>query len=269
MCKNTPCEPRDSASNASSSSSNSSRVVPNGGLVEACAAWDVRKAAQLLELRAAANGAGPDGRTPLVACFTELTGVLDGLQGCFTMACTKSADWTQELDTCTSAQADTVALLLQHGADPWLPSAGDVTPMLAATTCSTELLKVLLEAQVCQQHHGSFSSQSGDQQASSPPGIGALESSMPVVCPNTTNSDRNTSVTSRPAGDQLVKYCLIVACLRGAPEAMQLLLKYRLITDVHAPLPLAVQVSGSTFNQLTSTVCALRLAKQPHEIILS
>jgi hypothetical protein len=222
---------------------NSNHGVPdNQALVEACAAWDATTAARLLESGADANGPGSDGRTPFLACFTELTGEQDGLlDGCFTLAKTRCTDWTGALDSCTPAQVDTVAVLLQYGADPWLPCAGGVTPMMAAAACSTHLLQVLLEAGGCQ-NRGS-SSQSGGTQASSQPLGAGPASSGTSTC---SNSNTCTTITSEPDADISLKHLMHLACLRGSPDAMQLLLEHKVVTGMRQALFMAVKVSGCT-----------------------
>jgi hypothetical protein len=227
-------------------------------LCEACAAWSVSEVHQLLRSGADPNAAGPGNVTPLFACFPSVSNVELEHGRCLRAAHCRNTLWTGHIERCTSVQEETVRLLLQYGADPCLPSVGGDTPLLAAAACSTKLLRVLLEAAGGTRTNGtscirssSSSSHSGRQEetarASSDTACSTIGS--PGTAPNESSSSNNSSSAdgcSQECTNSLQTAAVLLTrlvCIRGCPQAVQLLLDQGLVPDLQEALEEAVQVS--------------------------
>jgi hypothetical protein len=251
--------------------SGSSRIGTRLALLAACAAWDVDEVQRCLYAGAHPN-TWVHGVTPLVACFTEITDVLpvEGPQSCIEVALSRSHGGTGLDERCTQEQLATVRLLLQHGADPFQLCVPGVNPLLAAAACSTQLLQVLLEA-AAEDDDSMQISQPRDPEPGSHFGHATIETPSDVTS-NSDSEDMGT-LTLSCLGMSLAK----LVCIRGCPEALQLLLDRGLVPDLQDILYWAIQVSCCVRTDhkrgvqqlLTAVYCASRLLLQQDRYIFS
>jgi hypothetical protein len=229
--------------------SSSRSTGPAQALCEACAAWNASEVAKLLEAGADPNAADTGGVTPLYACFTSVTIHNCKDTRCWQAAVIRNIAWTGHLEECTLAQEETVQLLLQHGANPCLPSVGRDTPLMAAAACSTKLLGVLLEAAGVDTSTRSSSSSDGSGRRpgdACPPGgrAGTIEGPPSTSLTGSSSIPKSASCSPECSSslEEMGEVLTNLACVRGCPKAVQLLLDCGLVWDVQGALKQAVHV---------------------------
>jgi hypothetical protein len=196
--------------------------------------------------------------TPLLECLPGLPNVAEGPGSCMAAACARNVAGTGHVETCTASRLEAVQLLLRYGADPCLPCASGVTPILAAAACSTQLFEVLLDAA------GAAGSRVQDQvqqpQESDDSSSGVKLTLHPMT------EDTHTSSSSSGGGGDLGpaswRMTVQVACMRGCPHVMQLLLDRGLLPDLQEALQWALKVSCCACSYNNETVPGLATSNE-------